>query len=165
MQIILIAAMAKNRTIGYQNKIPWKIRGEQKLFKEHTLNHAVVMGRKTYESIGKPLPDRKNIIITSQQEYTVDSAIVVHDIDSAIQQATEFTKVFIIGGAKIYQQCLAKADYIYLTIIDREIRGDAFFPKIPDNFKLHSSKKIQLGEPVTFNIYKKIGNSPPSIQQ
>lgn len=156
MQIILIAAMAKNRTIGYKNKIPWKIRGEQKLFKEYTLNHAVIMGRKTYESIGKPLPERKNIIITNQQEYTVNSATVVHTIDEAIQKATEFAKVFIIGGANIYQQCLVKADYIYLTIIDREITGDTFFPDIPENFQLQSSQKIQLSEPVTFNIYKKI---------
>lgn len=155
MQIILIAAMAKNRTIGYKNQIPWNIRGEQKIFKEHTSGHAIIMGRKTYESIGRLLPNRKNIIITNQKEYIVRGATVTHDIESALQSAKEFTKVFIIGGANIYKQCVDKADYIYLTIINRNITGDTYFPELPESFKLQTSEIIELSETVRFNIYKR----------
>lgn len=156
MSLILIAAMAKNRTIGNANQIPWKIKGEQKLFKEHTIGHTVIMGRKTYESIGKPLPDRKNIVITRQSDYPIPHEMRANSIEEALLKTQSNDKIFIIGGANIYQQCLSNADYIYLTVIDREIPGDAFFPEIPDDFELQSSKKIELSEPVTFNIYKRV---------
>lgn len=156
MSLILIAAMAKNRTIGDNNQIPWKIKGEQKLFKQHTIGHTVIMGRKTYESIGKPLPDRKNIVITRQKDYPIPNNMCASGIDEALEKTNVNDKVFIIGGADIYQQCLQNADYIYLTIIDRDIEGDAFFPEIPDDFILKSSEKIELSEPVTFNIYQRV---------
>ncbi len=160
MQIILIAAMAKNHTIGYQNTIPWKIKGEQKIFKEYTLGHTVIMGRKTYESIGKPLPERKNIIITSQKSYkAANSIILASDINFAIKSCENDDKVFIIGGENIYRQTIAMADYIYLTIINRDIKGDRFFPVIGKEFTLVSSENIQLEEEVTFNIYKRNSTS------
>lgn len=155
MTLILIAAMAKNRTIGNSNQIPWKIKGEQKLFKQHTIGHTVIMGRKTYESIGNPLPNRKNIVITRQEDYPIPEEMKASSIEEALTKSQISDKVFIIGGANIYQQCLHIADYIYLTIIDRDISGDALFPEIPKEFTLMSSKTIELSEPVTFNIYKR----------
>ncbi len=161
MQIILIAAMAKNRVIGYQNTIPWNIKGEQKLFKEHTLGHTVIMGRKTYESIGKPLVGRKNIVISSQKNWldnTLNSPELfhAHNIDEALEESKNDEKVFIIGGANIYKQTIDIADYVYLTIVNKDVQGDSFFPEIDKNFTLISSERIQLSEEVVFNIYQRV---------
>lgn len=159
MQIILIAAMAKNRVIGYKNTIPWQIKGEQKLFKEHTFGHTVIMGRKTFESIGKPLVGRKNIIISTQKKDNLnsDEVIVVSSIQDALDTCKTDEKVFIIGGANIYKQTINIADYIYLTILNRDVEGDTFFPDIDENFTIISSKKINLSEEVSFVIYERIG--------
>lgn len=156
MQIIIIAAMAQNRVIGYKNTIPWQIKGEQKLFKEHTLGHTVVMGRKTFESIGKPLIGRKNVIISTQGKEIVntDGAIIVSNLQDALEVCKNDDKVFIIGGANVYKQTINIADYVYLTILKREVIGDSFFPELDENFILISSEKIQLSEEVTFSIYK-----------
>lgn len=156
MQIILIAAMSINRVIGLNNTIPWHIKGEQKLFKEHTYGHTVIMGRKTYESIGKPLPGRKNIILTSQKKTVNNQEILIaNNIQEALNYCKADNKVFIIGGANIYEQTICMADYIYLSIINRNIDGDSYFPIIDDNFMLISSNIIKLSEEITFNIYKK----------
>lgn len=163
MRIILIAAMAKNRVIGYQNTIPWHIKGEQKLFKEHTLGHTVVMGRKTYESIGKPLIGRKNIVISSQKQPNKISSqtndetqiIFANSIQAALDLCKNNEKVFIIGGANIYNQTIDIADYIYLTIINRNVNGDTFFPEIDKKFSLISSQIIKLSEEVIFNVYER----------
>ena len=157
MQIILIAAMAKNNVIGYKNTIPWNIKGEQKIFKEHTLGHTVVMGRKTYESIGKPLPGRKNIVITKQENYKPSTEIIIaSDISDALNKCSNDEKVFIIGGSQIYKQTIDIADYIYLTIINKDVEGDSFFPKIDENFELIYTETIQLSEQIVFNIYRKL---------
>lgn len=157
MQIIIIAAMAQNRVIGYKNTIPWQIKGEQKLFKEHTFGHTVIMGRKTFESIGKPLAGRKNIIITTQDKsnFNPDGAITVSSIQKALEICKNDEKVFIIGGFIIYKQTINMADYIYLTILKREVSGDSFFPELDEKFILMSSKEIQLSEEVTFAIYQR----------
>ena len=164
MQIILIAAMAKNHVIGYQNTIPWQIKGEQKLFKEHTFGHTVIMGRKTYESIGKPLVGRKNIVISAQKNLLLenkDSIEVIHaqNIEEALEACKNDDKVFIIGGANIYKQTIDIADYIYLTIINRDAPGDSFFPEITGDFVKVSSEAIQLSEEVNFNTYKRVKKS------
>ena len=101
MTLILIAAMAKNRTIGNSNQIPWKIKGEQKLFKQHTIGHTVIMGRKTYESIGNPLPNRKNIVITRQEDCPIPEEMKASSIEDALTKSQISDKVFIIGGANI----------------------------------------------------------------
>jgi dihydrofolate reductase len=157
MQIIIIAAVAQNRVIGYKNTIPWQIKGEQKLFKEHTLGHTVIMGRKTFESIGKPLTGRKNIIISTNSKniFNHDGAIIASSIEDALDFCKNDEKVFIIGGSNVYKQTINIADYIYLTILKREVIGDSFFPEIDENFILISSEEIQLSENVTFAIYKR----------
>jgi dihydrofolate reductase len=149
MKISLIAAMAKNRVIGRQGEIPWKIPGEQKLFKKITLRHAVIMGRKTYESIGRPLPGRTNIIVTRQKQYQAQGCTVVHDLSSALNHCPEDEdEAFICGGGQLYHEALPIADHIYLTVIPRDIPGDTYFPEI--------SIEAEGVEPYNFLIYERI---------
>ena len=127
MRISLIAAMAKNRVIGRQGDIPWKIPGEQKIFKKITLGHAVIMGRKTFESLKGPLTERTNIIITRQRDYMAKGCIVVHDLSQALKSCPPGEdEAFIIGGGQLYQAALSKADRIYLTVLLRDRRRYVF---------------------------------------
>ena len=157
MLISLIAAMAKNRVIGRQGEIPWKIPGEQKIFKEITIGHAVIMGRKTYESLGRPLADRFNIIVTRQKEYRAEGSIVVHDLASALNHCSQDeNEAFICGGGQLYHEALPIADRIYLTVIPREITGDTYFPEISSvDFRVKESKAIEGVEPYNFYIYER----------
>lgn len=129
-RISLIAALSENRVIGNKGEIPWRIPGEQKYFKEITTPHPIIMGRKTYESIGRLLPNRPNIIITSDKSFVVDKGYVVHSLDQAIQKAKALDQeeIFIIGGGKVFQASIHLADRLYLTLIHKEYEGDAFFP-------------------------------------
>jgi len=134
MIISIIAAMGENKVIGRENEMPWDIPSELQLFKERTMGHPVVMGRKTFESIGHPLPGRKNIIISSQQGFAPAGCIVVGDLPSAITAAEGADEVFICGGESVFREAMLIADRIYLTIIDEEFDGDTFFPEIPGDF-------------------------------
>jgi len=159
MRISLIAAMSANRVIGRQGKIPWKIPGEQKLFKKITLGHTVIMGRKTYESIGRPLPGRVNIIVTRNRNYLAVGCSVVHDLPSALNSCPQDeTEAFICGGGQLYHEALSLADRIYLTVIPNEIPGDTYFPDIPSTeFRVKESKTIQGVEPYSFHLYERCG--------
>lgn len=141
--ISLIAAHDKNRGIGIHNKIPWHIPEDLKHFKEITMNHPVIMGRKTYESIGKPLPGRTNIVVTRDQNYSADVK-VVHSIDEAISYAKTIDQeeIFIIGGAEIFRQSIDKADKLYVTIVDGVYKADTFFPDY-SAFKLSSTSDVK----------------------
>jgi dihydrofolate reductase len=160
MRISLIAAMAKNRVIGRKGDIPWKIPGEQKLFKKITLGHAVIMGRKTFETLKRPLVERTNIIITRQQDYVARGCIVAHDLAGALKSCPPGEgEAFIIGGGQLYQAALAMADRIYLTVIPRDIDGDTYFPEIPaTEFRVVESETIAAAgiEPYDFFIYERI---------
>ena len=131
-KISLIAAISDNNVIGRDNKLPWHISTDLQRFKKLTLNHPIIMGRKTFGSIGKPLPKRTNIIITRDKDYKVEGAIVVHSIKEAIEtaQKSEHGKeeIFIIGGGQIFKEAIAFADKLYLTIVHVTIDGDAYFP-------------------------------------
>ena len=157
MRISIIAAMAKNRVIGRQGNIPWEIPGEQALFKKITLGHAVIMGRRTYESIGRPLPGRLNIIVTRNRNYLAAGCTVVHDLPSALNSCPQDeSEVFICGGGQLYHEALSLADRIYLTVIPKEIPGDTYFPAIPSTeFRVKESKTIQGIEAYSFNIYER----------
>jgi dihydrofolate reductase len=157
MLISLIVAMASNRVIGYKGGIPWKIPGEQKLFKEITIGHSVIMGRKTYESIGRPLPGRLNIVVTRQTDYLAPGCTVVHDLDSAIKTCpVDEVEAFICGGSQLYRESISLADRIYLSVIKKEISGDTYFPKIPENeFTVSESKLIDGAEPYHFYVYER----------
>ncbi len=131
--INIIAAMAKNRVIGKDNKLPWHISDDLKNFKKLTSGNVVIMGRKTFESIGKPLPNRVNIVISSSMLET-DGIIVCHDIPSALEKARSYNKeIFIIGGATIYQQTIPWADRMYLSYVKGDYDGDAFFPQYDES--------------------------------
>ena len=166
-RISLIAAMAKNRVIGKGNQMPWHLPADLKHFKETTLNHPVIMGRKTYESIGKALPNRHNVVVTRDRHYQLNDADVVHSLDAALAFVTG-EEIMIIGGGNIYEQMLPQADRLYLTFIDLEVDGDAHFPDWhgmgfveisseshgPDEKNPHPYRFVTLErkrEPVTFN--------------
>ena len=158
MLISSIVAMASNRVIGNRGDIPWKIPGEQKMFKKITLGHTVIMGRKTYESIGRPLPGRTNIVITRQSNYQATGCIVAHDLDSAFQACPpQEDEAFICGGGQLYQASLPVTDRIYLTVLPREVAGDTYFPEVSGNeFKMTKSEYIDGVEPYNFFIYERI---------
>lgn len=156
MKIILIAAMAKNRVIGRGNTIPWHIPGEQQRFKGMTMGHTLVMGRKTFESIGRPLPGRKTVIISRNREYQAAGCVVVPSLAAAIALCPETETVFIAGGGEIYQQALDLADSIYLTVLDREVEGDILFPEFDlKRFQKISSERVEGPEPYTFTIFSR----------
>ena len=128
MKLSLIVAMASNRAIGLNNQIPWHLSADLKKFKQITMGSPILMGRKTYESIGRPLPGRTNIIISRNSSYKQDGCLVYDDIDKAIASCQQYNEIFVIGGATFYQAMLPKADIIYLTQIHKEFKGDTFFP-------------------------------------
>ena len=136
MQISMIAAMANNRVIGANNGMPWHLPADLKHFKKITLGKPIIMGRKTYASIGKALPGRLNIVVSSDVNFTLVDATVVHGCEQAIAVAAEYCdtqkidnpEVMVIGGGTIYQHFLAFCHRLYLTHIDLEINGDTYFP-------------------------------------
>ena len=131
--INLIAAVSKNWVISNNNTLIWKLPADLKRFKEITSGHPVIMGRKTYESIGRPLPNRRNIIITRDVNYSVDGCEVTHSLTDALELVKD-SEVFIIGGGEIYQQSMSIADRIYLTIVHENFNGDTYFPEIGDEW-------------------------------
>lgn len=132
MRISLIAAMASNRVIGRDNRLPWHLPTDLKRFKRLTMGHALIMGRKTFESVGRPLPGRSNVVVTRQEGYAPEGVRVVHSIEEALQ-ASQGDEVFIAGGGDIFQQVLPVADRLYLTIIEEAFPGDAYFPEYDES--------------------------------
>ncbi len=131
MKISLIVAMAANRAIGLDNKMPWHLSADLKKFKAITMGSPIVMGRKTYESIGRPLPGRSNIIISRNLDYQQAGCLVFNDIKAAIEASSkDAEEIFIIGGAELYKATLPHADNLYLTLINQDFNGDTFFPEI-----------------------------------
>lgn len=135
MIISCIVAVAKNNVIGKDNNIPWYLPADLKYFKNTTLNHHVIMGRNCYESIGKPLPKRTNVIITRDAYFISSNCLVARSIPEALHMAHENgeEEVFIIGGGQIYEQTADLWNKLYLTEVDLEVDGDVFFPKIDMN--------------------------------
>jgi dihydrofolate reductase len=129
MIVSIVVAIAKNDVIGRGEDIPWKIPGEQIRFKELTWNKTILMGRKTYESIGKALPNRRNIVISRRDGLTLSDAIVVKTLEEAFSLFQKEEELFVIGGGQIYEKTLPLAHKLYLTVLDEEISGDIYFPK------------------------------------
>ncbi len=132
MKISSIVAIGKNNVIGKDNQIPWYLPEDLKWFKRQTLGHAVIMGRKCFESIGRPLPKRSNIIITRDVFYLAQGCEIVHSLSEGIAKAASEgeTEAFIIGGGEIYTQSMALVDKIYLTEVEIDVEGDVFFPML-----------------------------------
>lgn len=127
--ISLIAAMAKNRVIGKDNDMPWHLPADLGHFKAVTLGKPIIMGRKTYESIGRALPGRQNIVISSNPSYALEGCDTVTSFEAALALTKDLNEVMIIGGGFLYKQALNQADKLYLTFIDLEVQGDTFFPE------------------------------------
>jgi dihydrofolate reductase len=127
-RLSLIVAMAKNRVIGANGAIPWKLPNELQLFKRVTMGHHIIMGRKTWESIGRLLPGRTTVIITRQKDYKVAGATMAGSLDDAISKCTDDSEIFVVGGGELYREALPRADRIYLTTVDTEPAGDTHMP-------------------------------------
>lgn len=127
-----IVAAAENNAIGKDNQLLWHLPNDLRFFKRTTTGHPVIMGRKTYESVGKPLPNRRNIIITRQAGYAVEGAEVVHSLTEALEGCSGEAEVFVVGGAEIYDQALPVIDRIYLTRVHAVLSADSFFPELDE---------------------------------
>ncbi len=157
MKISIIVAVAQNGVIGDQNSLIWHISEDLRHFKSVTQGHSVVMGRKTYESLGRPLPNRENIVIT-RQDIEIEGCKVAHSLREAIEVSSECEELFIIGGAQIYAEALTLADKFYLTRVHHDYNGDTIFPEwSEDDWQLVDSKHYEHGEkyeyPFTIETY------------
>ena len=133
--VSIIAALAKNnRAIGLNNQLLWHISEDLKRFKKLTLGHPIIMGQKTFESIGKALPGRSNIVLTQNTAFTAPTCLIAYSIDDAIKKASELDdkEIFIIGGGQVYTQTIGIADKLYLTLVEGDFKGDVFFPDYSD---------------------------------
>lgn len=156
MIISLIAAAAKNRVIGMNEVIPWKIPGEQLRFKQLTQGKSVIMGRKTYESIGKPLPNRKTIILSRNRDLIIRNCQTVRSLVEAFRLLKDEEEVFIAGGGEIYRDSLPYANKIYLTVIDKDIEGNVFFPEFNEgDFNMTYEEKVNGEIPYTYYTYER----------
>ena len=141
-KISIIVAMAKNRTIGINNTLPWRCPEDLKRFKSLTMGHHMIMGRKTFDSIGKPLPGRTTVVVTRNQKLTIEGCIVAHSLQQAIAACVNDEEIFIVGGGELYKQALPLADALYLTEIQQDVAGDAHFPEFNNNDWLEVSRDI-----------------------
>jgi dihydrofolate reductase len=133
--VSLIVAMAENRAIGHRGALPWKLSADLARFKRLTTGHHIIMGRKTYESIGRPLPGRTSVVVTRRPDFAAASCLVAHSLDEALRLARERgeREAFVIGGAEIYRAALPLADRLYLTLVEAHPEADTFFPEFDES--------------------------------
>lgn len=146
MRISFIAAMAKNRAIGKENALPWHLPEDLKHFRNLTMGHFILMGRKTFESIGKPLPGRRSIVISRNPELAFPGVEVAASIEGAISLCNHEEEIFFIGGAELYRQAFPFAQRLYLTEIQQDFEGDAFFPEIDPRQWCEISREVHQGD-------------------
>lgn len=153
--ISLIVAYTRNRVIGNKGKIPWRIKGEQKRFKELTTGNVVIMGRRSYEEIGRPLPDREMIIISTTKKFEGGNLRTVASLEEALALAKD-KEVYISGGAQVYEEALLLAEKLYITEIDAEIEGDRFFPEFDESqYQKEIVERVEGEIPYTYVTYTK----------
>ncbi|MBA4381013.1 MAG: diacylglycerol kinase [Sideroxydans sp.] len=128
MSVSIIVAMSRNHTIGIKNTLPWRCPEDLKHFKAQTMGHHMIMGRKTFDSIGKTLPGRTTVVVTRDKQLMIEGCLMAHSLAEAIDLCSEDEETFIVGGADIYAQSLALADRLYITEIQQDVEGDAHFP-------------------------------------
>ena len=161
MKVAIIVAMDKQGLIGRNNDLPWKLSADLKYFRRVTMGKPLVMGRNTHESIGRPLPGRKNIIVTSNANYHVDGCTVVSSLDQALLACDDAEEVMVMGGASLYEQLLPQADRLYLTHVNAELEGDTWFPQWnKDQWQEISREDHQADEknqyPYSFVVYDRV---------
>lgn len=167
MRLSLIAALSANNVIGRDNQVPWRLSTDMKRYKALTMGHHLLTGRKTFESVGKPLPGRTTVVITRDPGFRAEGVIVVHTLDEAIRVAREAgdAEPFINGGAEIYRQSLHLADRMYLTRVHTEVEGDTWFPDFDDvrEWTLTDSEHFEADEkneyPFSFLTYERAGTA------
>ena len=142
--INVIAAMAQNRVIGINNTLPWRLPADLQHFKALTMGHHIIMGRKTFESIGKPLPGRTTVIVTRDASYRAAGCQTATSIDAAIAACGDDAEVFFVGGADLYAQVLARADHLYLTEIQADYQGDAHFPEFDRESWTETARQVHI---------------------
>ena len=153
--ICIIAAVSRNGVIGSNGRIPWKIPGEQKLFRQLTTGNVVVMGRRTYEEIGRPLPDRLNIVVSSTRNFSGENLVTATNLSDAIRLAGE-KDIFISGGRQLYKEALSLADRLYITEVDLTVEGDTFFPEFdPELYNREILAHCDGEIPYTYVLYTK----------
>jgi len=130
MKLSIVVAVAANGVIGRDNELPWHLPADLRQFRQTTMGKPILMGRRTYESIGRPLPGRTNIVITRDEGYSAEGCVVVHSIEAAMLAAAPAEEIMVIGGAEFYRQVLPYTDTIYLTRIHEDFEGDTFFPEL-----------------------------------
>ena len=162
MRISIIAALASNNVIGRDNQLPWHLSADLKRFKALTMGHHLIMGRKTFESIGRPLPGRTTIIVTRQGDFCADNVVLAPSLDHALDVAKGDDEVFIAGGAHVYEQMIHRADRMYLTRVHADFDGDAVFPDFDDvtEWSLADSEHHEPDEknplPYSFLTYERV---------
>ncbi|ASK63386.1 dihydrofolate reductase [Virgibacillus phasianinus] len=154
--ISFVVAMDRNRVIGLNNDLPWHLPKDFKFFKEKTTGHTMIMGRKTYDSLGGPLPNRKNVVLTGQDPSYPDDVDVIHDIDTIKKWNEQYgdDELFVIGGAKVFEQVLPFTDRMYITWIDESFEGDTRFPEFSeDDWNLTNREKGEKDEKNPYDYY------------
>jgi dihydrofolate reductase len=163
-RVSVIAALAKNRVIGIENRLPWRLPEDLAHFKALTLHHPVLMGRKTFESLGRPLPHRTNVVITRNVDYHPEGCLVADSIPAAIALCQDADEIFFIGGAELYAQAIPLADRLYLTEVDVDAAGDAWFPDYDRNAFSEASRARHTGDKgdalrFDFVVYERVRGS------
>ena len=154
--VALIAAQAENRVIGRGLEIPWKAKGEQALFKEITRGGTLIMGRKTYDSIGRPLPGRETIVVTGNPTFSAEGCHTASGLAEALEAAHRLGKpIFIAGGGELYRQALDLADAVHLTTIHTKVDGDVYFPVLPDDFHLVREERFSTNLDYTYRYFER----------
>lgn len=154
--IALIAAYSKNRVIGSMGRIPWKIKGEQKRFKELTMGNIVIMGRRSYEEIGRPLPGRTTIVISRTQKYEEENCHTCGSLEEALFLSGG-RDVYISGGAALYKEAIAIVDKMYITLIEKELEGDTFFPEFDETMFIKEINETFEGDiPYKYLTYTRV---------
>lgn len=151
--ISMIVARSRNHVIGRDNQMPWKISADLQFFKRVTMGHPVIMGRKTWESIGRPLPGRRNIVVSRNKDLQLTGAEVVHSLEEALNSLGEFSRAFVIGGEQLFTQAFDKADRLYITEIDLDIEGGDTFFEVPNQTAWKEVERTPGSEgDITFNF-------------
>jgi len=157
-RLSIIVAMARNRVIGIDNTLPWHLPEDLKHFRNLTMGHHIIMGRKTYDSIGRPLPGRTTVIITRDPGYTMDGCLVAHSLDGAVRLCDGDEEVFFVGGTSLYEQALPLAQRLYVTEIQADYEGDAHFPEFDSAHWRETSRDSQVsagGLAYDFVVYER----------
>ncbi len=157
MIISIIAAMAENRVIGRDNKMPWDLPSDRRHFHDITRGHPIILGRKTFESIGHPLSLRRNIVLTRQKDYHARGAVIVHSLQAAFAACAGADEAFICGGEEVFHETIDLVDRIYLTVLHRVVQGDACFPEIPTYFTELDRKEVDDVMPYSVVRYERTG--------